>query len=85
MNKVTTFMNCSEDGKKCCGMLIGEIDRKSKSVNFKCNECGRNVGFINLKEFFKEQQIWDNADIQEMELFNMSKKRLDKNNFRESR
>ena len=76
MDKITTFINCSYE---CCGMLIGEIDKKSKSVNFKCNECGRYVGFINLKEWFKidnKEVPWDNADLREIELFNMSKEDL---------
>jgi len=45
--EIHTLISHKGDGS-CCGCLNGYIDKERDSIEFKCNECGEDVGYISL-------------------------------------
>lgn len=46
-----TLVNCPLP--LCPGCLYGRLNKKAKLIDFICNECGKNVGYVDLKHFKK--------------------------------
>ena len=49
---ISSLINCNA-GTECPGCLNGTVMLDKGLINFKCNECGHEAGYIDMKQFKK--------------------------------